>query len=812
MGLKEYNKKRNFKNTPEPDGQEDTTHLNRFVIQRHRASHLHYDLRLEMNGVLKSWAIPKGPSMNPEDKRLAVATEDHPVKYLTFEGNIPKGNYGAGTMTIWDHGTFLSQSDIIESYTSGKLSISFSGDKIKGLFSLVKTRAQSGQNQWLLMKKKDAYAVEEDYDAETFSTPNLKDEKDLFNNTRVSILNKTVKPMLASPSSEVFNDPNYIFELKYDGYRCIAHINSGEVTLQSRNGIRFNDRFPLVVNALEHIKHDAVLDGEIVYVNDKGIPQFQELQSYPETQSKGNLQYVVFDLLYLNGHSTTELPLLDRKSLLKDLIVDANHTLLYCDHVEGMGKTLFEQSTKLGMEGIIAKKSDSTYHFGYRSEAWLKMKDTNSSEALICGYTLSDKPGRAFGSLILGMIHKENLIYVGNCGSGFSQKVLKDLHTKFEPFIIKTSPFDATINFKGRKPVWIKPCFLCEIEFTEWTKEKHLRHPVYKGLREDKEIPDNIPTQIHNSKVIKNEVTNFGSPSNNELNIDGINVSISNLEKLYWPESGLRKYDLIDYYIQIGEYMLPYLVDRPQNLNRHPNGIAKPSFYQKDHEHLPDWISTIPLKSKSADKTIDYLLCQNEATLIFMANLGCIEINPWHSVIDHLDYPDYTIIDLDPSEKNTFEQVLETALVAKTVLDKAQIKAYCKTSGSRGIHIYIPLGAKYSYKEAVNFTKLICVYIRELLPKITTLERSLKKRGPKIYLDYLQNRRGQTIVAPYSVRPKPGANVSAPVTWEEVAAGFKMEDFNISTMPSRIQTHKDLFKPILSGNLNMLEALNLLNE
>lgn len=810
MGLTEYNKKRDFKTTPEPDGKKDLSQLNRFVVQRHQASHLHYDLRLEMDGVLKSWAVPKGPSMNPDDKRLAVQTEDHPVKYLSFEGKIPKGNYGAGSMSIWDEGTYLSKNDVLKDYDEGNLKISFSGKKLKGLFALVKTSYQGKQNQWLLIKKQDAFSVDQDYDAEIYVENSHQNEAPTNQSKRRSLLDQSVKPMLASPGLEAFNSPDWLYELKYDGYRVIAHINKGEVTLQSRNGINLNEKFSKIVDDLEGMDHDAVLDGEVVFVNSKGIPQFQDLQNYPETNSKGNLQYMVFDLLYLNGHNTIDLPLTDRKALLKDLIMQSN-TVLYCDHIIGMGTTLYERAIGLGMEGIIAKKASSSYQAGYRSSDWLKFKPTNSSEALICGYTISDKSARAFGSLILGMMEENELVYVGNCGTGFSQQQLKLLKKQFEPLITQKVPFKKSPNLKGRHPIWMKPLLICEVEFLEWTKEHHMRHPVFKSLREDKEVPDYIPHQKINKdhQTPASHKSERSSNQQNSLNIDDIQVPISNPEKIYWPESGLLKYDLIDYYIQVSEWMLPYLIDRPESLHRHPNGISKPGFYQKDNEYLPNWIATENITSKSADKTIEYLLCQNEATLIYMANLGCIEINPWHSRIQNLDYPDYTIIDLDPSDKNNFQQVLETARVAKTILDKAEIPAFCKTSGSSGIHIYIPLGAKYTYKEAVNFTKLICIFIQEQLPKLTTLERSLKKRGPKIYLDYLQNRKGQTIVAPYSARPKPDATVSAPITWEEVKKGFELQDFHIKNMPSRLKEKGDLFKGVLKETLNMAKALSL---
>ena len=804
MGLKDYQKKRNFNTTPEPGADMDPSEGHRFVVQRHRASHLHYDLRLEMGGVLKSWAVPKGPSMNTEDKRLAVETEDHPVQYLFFEGTIPKGNYGAGTMSIWDQGTYLSKTNPLNDYADGKLTISFNGNKLKGLFALVKTSYQGKQNQWLLIKKPDSFAVTQEYDAENFKEGIHQVSLQENDTSQAPLLDKTISPMLASPGTEVFNSPDWIFELKYDGYRAIAHIQDGEVSLQSRNGINFNEKFTPIIKELQPLEHTAVLDGEVVFVDQNGIPKFQELQHYPDIKTKGALQYMVFDVLYLNGHNTVALPLLDRKTLVKELLPDSM-VVRYCDHIEGMGTALFEKAIGSGMEGIIAKKKSSTYDVGYRTEHWLKLKMTSSSEALICGYTTSDK-SRPFGSLILGMIDGNELTYVGNCGTGFSQDLMKALMRSFQSLIVKKTPFKNPPNLKGRQPIWMTPILLCEVTFTEWTKDHHMRHPVFKGLREDKNLPDSIPNPFQEAPAATSKQRSNTS-SMDTLDIHGIAVPISNLDKVYWPDRGFLKYDLIDYYIHMAEWMLPYLIDRPQNLHRHPNGIHSPGFYQKDNDHLPDWVMTKKLYSKSADRTIEYLICQNEASLVYMANLGCIEINPWHSRLDHLEFPDYAIIDLDPSETNTFSHVRETALAAKHILDKAGIEAFCKTSGSRGLHIYIPLGASYTYKEAVNFTKLICIYIQEQLPKLTTLERSLKKRGPKIYLDYLQNRKGQTIVAPYSVRPNIGAAVSAPVTWQEVTKGFEIADFHIKNMPQRLHKKGDLFKGLLEVNFDMGQAL-----
>ncbi len=509
--------------------------------------------------------------------------------------------------------------------------------------------------------------------------------------------------------------------------------------------------------------------------------------------------------------SMLDLPLLERKSLIEEVIEGTFHTH-YCDHMEGMGTAFYKRAIEAGMEGVIAKKSDSKYSPGYRSESWLKIKAVQSTEAIICGYTDSESGGSVFGSLILGMYRDQKLTYIGNCGSGFSVAEQKKLLSKFKKLEIDESPFRKKINLKGRTPHWMKPELICEVHFSEWTKTGSLRHPVFKGLRDDKTL-----YEITGEKVIENpggveKVSTEGTKAGH-LDIGGIEVPFTNLDKIYWPESGYRKYDLIDYYIKVSDVILPYLKDRPENLHRHPNGIDKPGFYQKDNEGiLPDWVETFRLHSKSASRDIEYLLCQNEASLLYMANLGCIEINPWSSRIQQLDKPDFTVIDIDPSEKNSFKEVVEVAKAAKEVLDKAKIKGYCKTSGSSGLHIYIPLGGKYTYAEGRDFTKLLCYFIHEMLPAITSMERNVKKRGKKIYLDYLQNRRGQTLATAYCARPKPGATVSAPLSWEEVKPGLKMEDYTIKTIPERISKVGDIFQEVLGKGIDMEAALQNLNE
>lgn len=812
MGLDEYNKKRHFNKTTEPEGKFDKSNGGRFVVQRHDASHLHYDLRLEMEGVLKSWAVPKGPSLNPEDKRLAVQTEDHPVKYLTFFGTIPKGNYGAGEMEIWDTGTYTvvphkKLEKPIEQYENGNLKINFNGSKLKGMFALVKTHYGSEEkNNWLLIKKQDKNATVLAYDAEKFAP---------FSNTGKSAKNshknepgkddplEEVKPMLAKTGKKIFDDKEWIYEFKWDGYRTIAVIDHHKVQLYSRNGISQNEKFAPVAGALKGIEHTTIFDGEMVILKKDGVSDFQKLQNY-SGEDNSDLVYYVFDLLYLNGHSTIELPLTDRKALLKDILDAADlKNVRYCDHIETLGTGFYEKAVEMGFEGVMAKKATSQYYPGVRSDDWIKFKKINDREAIICGYT--DSEGNAFGSLILGAYANGKLEYIGNCGSGFSAKSGKALLEKMKKLKSNNSPFSKKPNLKGRKPHWILPKLICDVAYSEITKSGSLRHPVFKRLRDDR-----AADEVTKFEATPEEVES--SPGDGtSLNIDGKRVPVSNPDKIFFPGEGIRKYDLIDYYIQVADIMLPYLKDRPQNLHRHPNGITKEGFYQKDSENLPKWVETIDIPSKSSGKDIDYLVCQDQATLIYMANLGCIEINPWNSKIGDLDKPTYTVIDIDPAEKSTFQQVIEVALATKEVLDKAGITGYCKTSGSTGLHIYIPLSGKYSYDEARSFAQIICHFVNEKLPKITSMERSIISRKGKIYLDYMQNNRGQTLAAPYCARPKPGATVSTPLKWEEVNSKLDMHDYTIFTMPERIESVGDLFANVLTQKTDIGKAIDKLD-
>lgn len=802
MDLKDYNKKRDFSKTPEPEGEVTTTDAHRFVIQRHNARKLHYDLRLEINGTLKSWAVPKGPSMNPNDKRLAVRTEDHPITYLHFHGTIPKGNYGAGEMIIWDAGTFeIDRTELDmpahEQLAKGNLKLVFHGKKIKGNFALVKTGNRYSKESWLLIKKKDVYATDLYYDAEAFVPKS---------GTKTKKHSKTIKPytilqpMLASASKEIFNDPDWLYELKWDGYRILAHISEKGVLLQSRNGINLNTKFPKLANELEGIDHDSILDGEVVVLDEHGVSQFGELQNYPD--ANGVLRFYVFDMLYLNGYSMLDLPLTDRKKLIPEVIEGLEITQ-YCDHIEGMGTALFDKATAAGMEGVMAKHKDSTYAPAARTEKWLKIKSVESIDALICGYTDSVGGGAAFGSLILGIRENEKIRYIGNCGSGFSEKSRKMLLERMAPYRTGKNSFGKKLPLKGRKPNWMVPTLTCEVNYSERTKNGLLRNPVFKRLL-NQPISDVTPIRPKSIKV--------ASPTRETIEIDGLPVPISNIDKMYWPESGLTKYQLIDYYLQVSEYLLPHLVDRPQSLHRHPNGILEDGFYQKDNENVPEWMQTTTIYSKSSERDIEYLLCQNTASLIYMANLGCIEINPWNSRVGKLDFPDYGIIDLDPPEGMEFKEVIKIAREFKSILDTAAIPGICKTSGSKGLHIFIPMGAKYTYEEVRNFIKLLCHFVLQRLSNIATMERRIKNREGKIYLDYLQNRRGHTIASVYSVRPLPKAPVSMPIQWDELKTGLSPQKFNLKNAIERLEQQGDLYNSLLKLSFDMETALNTLEE
>jgi bifunctional non-homologous end joining protein LigD len=863
MALKVYNEKRDFQNTPEPKGDRGKSSQLRFVVQRHDASRLHYDFRLEMDGVLKSWAVPKGPSLNPNDKRLAVMVEDHPVSYGSFVGEIPKGNYGAGIVQIWDSGTFqplekIASKDIdkhfLKQLEKGDLKFELKGKHLKGAFALVRMKSADGDDRnWLLIKKQDDYAAKK-YDIEsiepikpfpksrkvaapkstkatakkkakpkTVKSTGTKAAKASNNATLSSATwKKLQKPMLATLSSYIPEDEGWYFEVKYDGYRAVTHIADGKVEMLSRNGNSFNKTYASLVEELKNISDDVVLDGEVVIENKKGLSDFQSLQNYPKT-GEGTLKYYVFDILYLNGYRTDEIPLHYRKDLLKTFFEKYSlDNVILTDYVEDGGETFANKLKKAGYEGVIIKRTDSIYLPGKRSDAWLKHKNVKMQEAIICGYTAPQRSRKYFGSLILGMYNdQKELVYIGNCGTGFTDVSLKELHEQLVLLTTEKCPFQNVPSMTGMKgkPTWVKPKLVCMVKFQDWTKDSHLRVPVFEGLRADKSVKEVTKEKTMKATDVKKAAKRAAKKTTTKkaaakrttvkstLNED--EPTLTNLDKVYFPKEGITKGDVIDYYRRIAKYMVPYLKDRPQSLNRHPNGITGMSFYQKDMDvdKIPRWVKTVQIYSKSNDENIDYLICNDERTLLYMANLGCIEINPWHSRIDKPDHPDYLIMDLDPAGKITFKQVVDTALAVKEVCDELKIHCYCKTSGATGIHIYIPLKAQYAYEDIRLFAEYLAIETHKKLPDITSVERSVSKRKNKIYVDFLQNRKGQTIASVYSVRPKPGATVSTPLKWSEVNHKLDPSQFTIFNVEQRVKKVGDIWKPVLGKGINLNAVL-----
>lgn len=626
--------------------------------------------------------------------------------------------------------------------------------------------------------------------------------------------------MLAKETNEPFDDKNWLFEIKWDGYRAIAELNGTDIRLYSRNGNTFDASYPLVVNELEKLNLNATIDGEIVVMDKNGKSNFQLLQYY-ESDDAHPIEFRVFDVLSINGQNTCDLPLTERKKLLKQLLHKKNPIIKYSEHIEKRGIDFFKVALKNDLEGIMAKKADSLYHSGVRTGEWLKIKNHKSQEAIIAGFTEPTGTRNYFGALVLALKDGHKLKYIGHTGSGFNTETLKMLSRKLKPLIRKRSPFHEEV--KTNMPVtWVNPILVCEIKYTEWTKDGKMRHPIFLRLRNDKK-PNDVTTKTEKpikapsgKRSAKKTAQHKPEKSENEkiISFGKIEVKTTNLNKVFFPKENTTKGDVINYYLTISKYILPYLKGRPQSLKRNPNGITDVGFYHKDAGHeAPSWVKTKNIFSESANKNIDYIICNDEATLAYLNNLGCIEINPWHSTIGSLDKPDYLIIDIDPAEKNTFEQVIETANVVHAIFKKAGVESYCKTSGATGMHVYVPAQKKYTYDQLKDFAHLICMLTQEQLPKFTSLERNLKKRGDKmIYLDHLQNRRGQTISSVYSLRPKEGATVSMPLKWKEVKPGLDPLDFTIHNALKRIQKTGDIFSSVLGKGIDLSRSLKLLDS
>lgn len=605
----------------------------------------------------------------------------------------------------------------------------------------------------------------------------------------------TVTPMLGVLVDKPFDREGWLFEIKWDGYRALAFLKKDDVNLYSRNQKSFNNLFHVLLKELKTLNIEAILDGEIVVLDPSGRPQFQLIQNY-QTTGKGQLLYYIFDILHLNGHNLRQLPLTERKEILKKLLAKTNHQYIrYSDHIETKGIALYKEASHNLLEGIMAKNGQGSYQMK-RSSDWLKIKTHLEQEVVIGGFTQPRKSRKKFGALLIGVYKDNKFIYVGHVGGGFSGKLLDDVYSQMTPLIQKKCPFEN--EPKPNMPVtWIKPKLVCEVFFAEWTTEGMMRQPIFHGLRMDKSAQKVIKEPEHSTeKIVKKQEKETKNQSNSNF---------SNFDKVLWKEEGYTKGDLINYYEKISSFILPYLKNRPLVLHRFPNGIHEEGFYQKNVNHtIPSWIKTIEIQHEN--KTVNYIIVQNKKTLLYVANLASIDMNIFHSTYDNLDHPDYFVIDLDP-ESIAFDSVIEVAQEIHAVLEAIGIKCYCKTSGGRGLHVVIPLHGKYLYEDIKNYAELIVSLVHKRLPKITSLERMPAKRQKKVYLDILQNGPTKTIVSAYSVRPRPHAPVSTPLTWDEVKPGLDPLEFNIRTIFKRLDKVGDIFKPILGKGISIEKSL-----
>jgi bifunctional non-homologous end joining protein LigD len=818
MGLGKYFRKRRFSETPEPKGAVKSTGGKKlaFVVQEHHASRLHYDFRLELDGVLKSWAVPKGPSLNPHDHHLAVQTEDHPYEYRTFEGVIPEGNYGAGNVIIWDEGWYEaragepeeSEKTLRAELKKGHLTFVLHGTKLKGEFALIKMHNSTDEDAWLLIKKGDRYASTADVTKQDESVKSHKRVDDLGAHGKLPDLSSypikatpwQVKPMLSTLVDEPFNKEGWLFEVKWDGYRAIASKKKDDVALYSRNGLDFVTKYPPVAEAMRTWDHDIIVDGEIVVVDDDGKPHFEWLQNWKKDQH-GSLHYYLFDILWCDGRDLRTMPLHERKALLQS-ILPHNDIFRYSDDVADNGEKLFREMQKRGLEGMVAKRADSQYREQTRGADWLKVKTHLRQEVVIGGYTEPRGSRKHLGSLLVGVYEKGLFTYVGHSGGGIADDQRKLLQTKLATLERKSSPF-AT-EPKPNAPVhWVKPEVVCEMSFSEWTSDGYMRHPQFEGLR-----PDKNPTAVHKEKPKSPPITSGKATASDPA---ASPVEFSHLDKVFFPKHRYTKGDLIHYYESVAEYILPYLADRPHSLNRMPDGIKGGGFYQKNNPHLPEWVPHADIYSESNDARLRWVVGGDVRTLLYMVQLGCIEINPWNSRVDTLDKPDWIVIDLDP-EGVSFAKVIDVARTVKEVCDEWRIPTYSKTSGKTGLHVYIPLQAKYRYEQARNLAHLIVLEVNKRQPKLTSVERMPEKRKHKIYLDYLQNREGQTLAAPYSIRPTTDASVSMPLHWDEVTVGLQPSDFTIQNALTRLKRTGDLWKPVMGKGIDMGAILKRIEQ
>jgi bifunctional non-homologous end joining protein LigD len=774
--LSEYRRKRDPKKTSEPfGGKKGKADEPIFVVQRHDARRLHYDFRLEKDGALASWAVPKGVPLEPGQQHLAVHVEDHPLDYATFAGEIPKGQYGAGTVEIWDHGTY----ELLEEKKNGGLTVLLKGEKLQGTWSLVPAHLSGDEKNWLILRKRDEAApVSVERPAGT-----------------------TWQPMLATLAQDVPRGAGWTFEVKWDGYRAVATEAGGDVTLTSRNGNDLTGRFPTVAKEIpKAVKTpDCVLDGEVCALDEAGRSSFSAMQ---QRKAGTPIVYYVFDVLELEGKPVVDLPLVERRKLLEQLLDRRNKTVRLSETFDD-GEALLAAAKQQQLEGIVAKRVDSRYLPGKRTRDWLKVKTHSEQEFVVAGYTKgTGRRASSFGSLVLGYYAGGELVYAGNVGTGFGGKEIEKLLDLLRPLRRDRSPFHEVPKMpKVRKGdvIWVEPKLVVQVEFVEWTHDGRLRAPAYKGLREDK-----------GAQEVRREepITDVVKKGSREL-------KLSNLDKVFFPVERITKGDLLEYYRAVAPVLVPHLKDRPFTMVRWPDGIEGKKFFQKDApSHMPEWIPTFRTQVSTREaprqkKWVNFPVVDDELALLWMVNMGCVDMNTWYSRTDRPERPDWVLFDLDPSPDVGFAETVQVALLVKQALDAFGLVGFPKTSSAEGMHILVPVERRYTYAETRQFAEIVAGAIARTHQGLATTEWTKSKRRG-VLIDSNQNGEGKTIASVYSVRPRPGAPVSTPLRWSEVNEKLDPLSFTMPVVLERIRKHGDLYADVLTTKQRLTDALKAL--
>nr|WP_242594287.1 DNA ligase D [Corallococcus exiguus] len=836
--MRRYQTKRDFHLTPEPspDVVAPRTSAPVFVIHKHDATRLHYDLRLEIGGVLVSWAIPKGPSHDPSVKRLAVQTEDHPRSYADFEGHIPDDQYGGGDSLLWESGTFevVPPGDAEAQLKRGHLEVLLHGAKLKGRWHLIRTRPRGGKAQWLFFKAKDAYA-KADYDVTVERPESVKsgqvetqgprkpgvprDKKPAARLQKVvrksakaarppktteQLLERVWPPMLARlAASDEVHDETHSYEVKYDGFRAVCAVKKGKLAFQSRRGNDLTSRFGRLAASLRELPvRDVVVDGEVVALDEKGRSRFQLLQ---HTEEGAEQRFMVFDLLWLDGEDLRELPYEERRVRLEQLMADVKPPLQLSEKLDlPLSRALLEARRK-GWEGIIAKRNDAPYT-GTRSGDWLKLKVVAGQEVVILGY-LPIKNARAkseIGALRVGVHGKNGFHDVGKVGTGYTSADRRELRWLLDATRVKKpAAVDAPTN---TDTVWVKPKYVAQVNFTEWTKDGRLRHPVFQGLRSDKapkEVVREHPAPIEGAArrgsrrapmqaaARTAKAPAVKTPRGKQREEE---VALTHGERVLFPESGLTKADVFAYYEQVAPLLLPVLADRPLAHQQWPASIQAAGFFRHELSGIPTWMPT--LRVRHEDKTLRHVNVKDASALLWLANQSALTLHMWLSHAPRLAQPDFVVFDLDPGEGG-WKDVVKVATLLHARLDELGLKGFPKTSGKRGLHVLVPLAPGHTYARTQAFANALALELEEELGDIATTERSIRERGGRLYIDAGQNARGKTVVAPYSLRAVEGAPFSAPLDWSEVNGRLDPYRFRLKTLKKRLDAVGDLFAPVL---------------